>query len=329
MKVLVTGSDGLLGSNVVRELLKREHKVKAMIHRGKTNDTLEGLNIERFKGDLLNEEDVKEAVKDCDAVIHAGANTSIWPSRNKEQRSVNVKGTYHVLKAVHEGYIKRLVHVGTANTFSFGDKLTPGIEETPYIGSIYGLDYMDSKYKAHELVKEWVKEKGVPAIIVNPTFMIGPYDTTPSSGAMIKAIYKKKIPGFAPGGRNYISVKDAAIAIVNALKQGRVGESYILANENLSYQEAFTKIANVVGVTPPKRAIPSGATIIYGRFGNFKSRVTKKQPTVSFPMARIACDGHYFSGEKAVQELDLPQTPIEIAIKESFEWMKNNGYLDK
>ncbi len=55
--------------------------------------------------------------------------------------------------------------------------------------------------------------------------------------------------------------------------------------------------------------------------------ITGEKPTVSYPMAKIACDGHYFSVEKAIRELDLPQTPIEEGIHESFEWLKSNGYI--
>ena len=110
-----------------------------------------------------------------------------------------------------------MVHVRTAKTFSFGTLKYPSVEDTPYLGRQYGLDYMDSKGEAHQWVMKAVSD-GIQAVVVNPTFMLGAYDSAPSSGAMILAVNSQKLLGYAPGGRNYICVKDAAVGIANALE---------------------------------------------------------------------------------------------------------------
>lgn len=326
MKIFVTGGDGFLGSNLVRVLLNRGHKLRLLLQAGRKTKTLDGLELEIVEGDLLNFDSIKAAAKDAEAIFHIAASTSIWPSRNEIVNKVNIEGTQNVIRLAKELKVKKLVHVGTANTFSFGCLEKPGIEDTEYISSQYGLDYMDSKWKAHQLVMNAVKE-GVPAVVVNPTFMLGAYDSVPSSGAMILAVNSQKLPGFAPGGRNYICVKDAATGIANALEKGKVGESYIIGNENLSYKEAFGKMATVLGVNPPKRSIPCWGLLAYGRIGSIIAAITGVKPTVSYAMAKISCDAHYFTAEKAVRELDLPQTPIEEGISESFIWLKSNGYI--
>ena len=170
-KVLVTGADGFLGSNVVRELLKRNHKVKAFIFPESKSTTLDGLDIERYKGNLLNADDIIKAASDVDAVIHTAANTKTWPSRCKGHAAVNIDGTKNVIKAVTENNIKRLVYVGTANSFGPGTQKNPGTEKTPYASAKYGLGYMDSKYQAHLLVLDAVRQ-GLPAVIVNPTLCL-------------------------------------------------------------------------------------------------------------------------------------------------------------
>ncbi len=326
MKIFITGGDGLLGSNLIRELLTKEHELKVLVQAGRQVNTLDGLNLEKVEGDLLNFESLKKAAEGTEAIFHIAANTSIWPSRSEIVNRVNIEGVQNILRLSKELNISKLIHVGTANTFSFGTKENPGKEDTAYKGKQYGLDYMDSKWKAHQLVMDAVKE-GVPAVVVNPTFMLGAYDSVPSSGAMILAVHAQNLPGYAPGGRNYICVKDAAKGISNALDKGKIGESYIIGNENLSYKEAFGKMASVLGVTPPKRAIPQWAILVYGLFGSFIASITGKKPTVSYPMAKIACDSHYFTAEKAVKELDLPQSPIDEGIHESFLWLKSNGYI--
>lgn len=328
MKIFITGGDGLLGSNLVRVLLDRGHKLRILVQSGRTVNSLDGLlNLEKAEGDLLNYESLKAAAREVDAIFHLAANTNIWPSRNEMVNQVNIEGTRNILRLAKELNVKRLVHIGTANTFSFGTKENPGREDTAYKGLKYGLDYMDSKWKAHQLVMAAVKE-GLPALVVNPTFMLGAYDSVPSSGAMILAVYSQKLPGYAPGGRNYICVKDAAKGIANTLEKGKIGESYIIGNENLSYKEAFSKMAVELGVKPPTRSIPKWALLVYGRFGSLLAGITERKPTVSWPMAKIACDAHYFTAEKAIRELDLPQSPIEEGIRESFNWLKNNGYTD-
>jgi len=327
MKILVTGADGLLGSNLVRELLGRGLTVRAFVQPGRQQKTLEGLTLEKFPGNLLYADEVTKAVEGCDAVIHCAASTSVWPIRSEIVNQVNIKGTQHIIEAVKKNRTKRLIYVGTANSFGFGSKEKPGVEDNPYKSAIYGLDYMDSKYKTQQIILKEVKEGSLPALIVNPTFMFGPYDSNPSSGAMIVALYRGKVPGYTSGGRNYVCVKDAAIAIANALTKGRLGECYILGNENLSYKEAFNKIASTIGVKPPALAIPVVFAKLYGRIGSFMGNLTGKAPSISYPLSRIACDEHYFSAAKAVKELELPQTPIETGIKECFDWLKENGYL--
>ena len=328
MKIFITGGDGLLGSNLVRELLGKGHILRVLVQPGRETNTLNGLDLEKVGGDLLKYESLKAAAKNVEAIFHVAANTSIWPSRSVMVNKVNIEGTRNILRLAKELGIKKLVYVGTANTFSFGTIEDPGREDTKYLGQQYGLDYMDSKWKAHQLVMEAVKD-GVPAVVANPTFMLGAYDSAPSSGAMILAVYSQKLPGYAPGGRNYICVKDAAKGIANALEKGKIGESYIIGNKNLSYKEAFGKMAAELGVSPPKLGIPKLALLAYGRIGSLIASITGRKPTVSYPMAKIACDAHYFTAEKAIRELDLPQTPIEEGIRESFNWLKANGYIDR
>jgi len=327
MKILVTGADGLLGSNLVRELLSRRHEIRAFVQPGRQQVTLEGLAIEKFAGNLLSTEEVVQSAEGCDAIIHCAASTAVWPIRSEIINKVNIDGTKNIIQAVYKNKVQRLIYVGTANSFGFGSKDQPGIEGNPYKSATYGLDYMDSKYKAMQVVLEEVKKNSLPAVVVNPTFMFGPYDSTPSSGAMIVALYKGKVPGYTSGGRNYLCAKDAAVAIANALTQGRVGECYILGNENLSYKEIFTKISSTIGVKPPSLSIPSVFAKLYGHIGSLIGTITGKAPAVSYPLSRIASDEHYYSPVKARKELGLPQTPVETGIRESFEWLKENGYL--
>ena len=330
MEVLVTGPDGVLGSNLVRELLKRNYKVSVFLEKGKDPITLKELPIDRYFGNIVDFEAVNNAVKGKDAVLHCAASTSVFPARNPIVNSVNVKGTENIVNSCIENKIQRLIYVGTANSFAFSNDISnPGTEKGPYLSEKYGLDYMDSKKQAQELVLKAVKERKLPAIVVNPTFMIGPYDSRPSSGAMILGVYQRRVPGYTLGGKNYVAVKDVAYAMANAITMGRIGECYILGNANLSYKEAFETIASSVGVHPPKRKLSNFIVVTYGTLNSWFAKIFKYHPAVTRELAIISCEKHFYSPDKARKELLLPETPLSQAIEECFEWFKQNDYLNK
>ena len=329
MKILLTGADGFLGSNLVRELLERGYKVRALIEPGRESTSLNGLDVDIRKADILDPVKIKDAVNGCSSIIHTAAVTATWPSRSEIVKKVNIQGTRNIIDAAKETGVTRLVYVGSANSFGFGPKEDPGDETRPYGASKYGLDYFNSKHHAQTMVLEEIRNHGLKAVIVNPTFMVGPYDAKPGFGVIILAIYMGRMPGCAAGGRNYIHVRDVAVGIANAYEKGRIGECYILGNRNLSYRELFDMIANETDAKPPIFNYPGLLVKIYGMMGSVFGTIMKKKNVVSFTLARIACDEHYYTAEKAVKELDLPQTPIETAIKDAFLWFKQNGYLER
>lgn len=327
MKVLVTGADGLLGSNVIRKLQERDFEIVLFLEKGKKSITLPKEVNQIIYGDILSEEEVVAAAEGMDYVIHCAANTNVWPTRSNIIRSVNVMGVENVIKACLKHDVKRLVSVGTANSFASGELHNLGNETNKYQGHVYNLDYMDSKKRGQDLILQAVKNKNLRAIVVNPTFMLGPFDSKPSSGAMIHAMAHGKIPGYSPGGKNYINVKDAAVGIVNALTLGRIGECYILGHENLTYKEIFQKIGVVINKPAPCRALPSLLVKTLGKVNSFMGRLFKYTPTLTGELALLSCENHYYNSSKAVNELDLPQTNIEEGIRDCYNWFKSNGYI--
>jgi dihydroflavonol-4-reductase len=325
--ILLTGANGFLGSHIARELLNRRYVVRALVRPGSNRKTLPELPIEIVEGNLLNPDDVLRAAKGCKAVIHAAALAQVNPAQDSAVWDVNKTGTENVLQAVEKTNMARMVYVGTANVFGFGTKEQPGTERSPYSGAAYGVDYMDSKVAATELVKQAAHRHEVPAIMVHPTFLLGPLDGKPTSGAMLLAVAQKQLPGYPMGGKNVVHVRDAAIATVNALTMGRLGESYIVGNENLTYCDLFGLMADVANVSSPRFAVPPSVAIFYARVSEWLANIRGRVPAVNVPMAMIANDGHYFSSEKAVRELNLPQTPIREAIQEAYDWFSINGYL--
>lgn len=327
MKILVTGADGFVGSNLVRELLSRNHQVVAFIQRGLTPSTLDGLPISFCYGDLLDPPSIRAAMQGCDALVHSAAHLGVWPYYSEIQRKVNVDGTYHVMELALELGIERIVFVGTANSYGYGSRQDPGNESRPYNSGHYGLGYMDTKREAQDLVLKMVKERSLPAVVVNPTFMFGPYAVKSGATLMIDNILHAKLAGYTPGGRNYVSVKDVCVGIANALERADPGSCYLLGNQNMSYQEIFNAIAEVLGVAPPKKPIPGFIVLAFGWITTQIAKLRGKVPAISYRMCRISIDENFYSAEKAQRELGLPQTPIKEAIQETVDWLRQNGKI--
>ena len=331
--VLVTGANGFLGRHLVAELLRRGYPVRALVRpeMGETRrpslPALKTLPIECYEGDLTQPATVAGAAEGCTAIIHAAALAQVNPARNPAVWAVNDAGTATVLDLARRAAVQRFVYVGTANVFGFGTKQHPGDETHPFIGQRYGLDYMDSKRAATARVLRAVAEWQLPAVLVHPTFMLGPGDTKPTSNALLLELYRGQLPGYPAGGKNYVHVGDVAVATVNALRMGRSGESYILGHENLSYEEAFSLMASVMNVPAPRWPVPAALARIYGAVCDWQARLRQRPAKLNSAMVAVANDGHYFSPQKAISELDLPQTDLRQAIQEAFDWFKRNDYV--
>lgn len=330
--VLVTGANGFLGRHLVAELLRRGYPVRALVRPGSAGaasplPALHTLPLAVYEGDLTQPATVAGAAHGCGAIIHAAALAQVNPARHPAVWAANCTGTETLLHLARRAQVGRFVYVGTANVFGFGTKQHPGNETRPYAGQRYGLDYMASKHAATSRVQRAATEWGLPAVLVHPTFLLGPGDAKPTSNALLLELYRGQLPGYPAGGKNYVHVRDVAVATVNALTLGRVGESYILGNENLSYREAFALMADVLGVAPPRWRLPPALALLYGAACDLKTRLTGRPARLNAAMVAVANDGHYFSVEKARAELSLPQTSIRQAVAEAFTWFQTHGYV--
>jgi len=326
-KILVTGADGFLGSHVVRQALARGYAVRAFIQPGRNTGTLDGLPVERFYADLTEPGKIFKALEDCDYVIHTAGTTAVWPSRSEQTWQINYEVVVELAKAITEQMIKRFVHIGSASSFGYGTSDEPGTEESPYIGGQFKLDYLDSKKAAMDYLKAQYQQNGLPVIILAPTFMIGEYDSKPGSGKMILAVSKRKLPGYSCGGKCIVYTGDVARAGLNALTMGRLGQCYITGGENLTYQAFFKLIAEIAQVRPLRTKIAPSVAVLFGGLLESVAAMNHREPMLSAGMARMAKDGHYYSSQKAITELGMPQTSAREAIERAIYYFKEIGYL--
>lgn len=327
MKALVLGADGLLGSHLARQLLDKGIEVRGLIYPGSDSPTLKELDIELIEGDLLAADNsLTKAVRGCEAVFHLAAITDIWATKELTYK-VNLDGTRNLLDASLEADIKRFVFCGSASSFQFGSIDRPGDETGDFPEAYRGVAYMESKYEATKLVTQYIEEKGLDAVTVSPTFMLGKYDWRPSSGELIRQFINRGMSAVSPGGRNFAYASDVAAALVAALEKGKTGEKYIAGGANLTYFDFFSKVAEQAGVAPPKRIAPGPLVKLAGALGSLKGALTGKKAALNLLTAKLAMCGTYYTSGKAVEQLSMPQTPVETGIADCLDSLRTYGHI--
>lgn len=325
-RVLITGASGLLGSNTAAEFLKRGYQVRVLIRRSSRTTALGGLEVEKVYGDLADTESVQKAVRGCQYVVHAAANTRQWGIAAIDYQRDNVESVNKITQAALRYGIERLIFVSTANVFQPGDKTRPGDETTTAAPALSDTYYISSKLAAENLIQAKVRQEGLPAIIVNPTFLIGPRDAQPSSGRLLLHGLRHRVVLCPAGGKNFIDVRDAACGIANAITQGRIGRRYLLAHENLSYADFFNQVAFATGLHRPRLLMPARLLQSAARASEIWGKLSGHPLPLTATGAHLLNSECYYTADKAIRELGLPQTPIKNAIEAALDWFALFGY---
>jgi dihydroflavonol-4-reductase len=325
--ILVTGANGFLAGNVIAELLARGYIVRGMLRAGAKLMTVHQ-NLEPCYGNITSGEDVSEAVKGISTVVHIAAVTDQSIADNEYYRRVNVGGTLNIIKASIEHRVKRVIYVGTVNSFGYGTKTEPGDETFPVKHPFDKSAYAMSKTEAQDLVLESFKGTDIRATVVNPSFMIGPDDHKISSNKIILRALNKRILIIPPGGKSFIYVKDVAKAVCNAISSGANGECYILSNENLSYREFYEMMFGLIKKRPVMITLPKSLLLAAGLAGSLLRSAGINTP-LSLTNMKIISTSNYYSPEKARNEISLTQTPIKEAIRETINWFRKQDKFNQ
>lgn len=323
-KVLVTGASGFLGFHITKRLLQKNFQVVALLRKSSETSLLKNLNCEIIRGCLSSAKDIEKAMQDCEFVIHAAAKTSQDSPDVEDFKEANITNTKLLIGASKKHKIKRFVFVSSANAFTMGSKENPGTENSGFMPFLRNSGYAHSKYKAQEFVLEEAKENNFPAVVVAPTFMVGPYDIKPSSGRLMLYVLKNKLVFYPKGGKSFVSVSAAATACINALEMGETGESYLLSGVNLTYKEYFKKTAEISGKS--RYLIPLPKSLLKLTEGLFQIFPNKRLLLLKTNFKMLSSD-NYFSNAKAQKELNMPQTHLDAAIEESIQWFQENKYI--
>jgi len=325
MLTLVTGATGLVGNNVVRLLRQRGCAVRVLARESADARPLAGVDVETVRGDVRDEAAVRRAVDGVQQVVHAAGLVQIGWSNLALQRAINVDGTRRVAKAAREAGAT-LVHVSSSDACGVAEGDTLVDEETKVNGRVL-IPYVVTKREAEQVVQDEVA-RGLRATIVNPSFMLGPWDWKPSSGQMLVAV-AKGLGLFAPRGEFSISdVRDVAEAILTALsREGASGRRYLLAGHNMTYLEAWQAFAQEAGSRRPRGQLRPALAFIAGRSGDLWGRIRRREPNVNSGALKVALLAKRYSVARAQEELGYRVRPLRETVADALAWFREYGYL--
>lgn len=317
MTVLLLGGNGLLGHNVLRQLLDRGHSVHALV-RNVQSLHIQHPDITHFEGSFLNPDTLRQAAQGCNAIINCTGTTDMSLPHLDDYLPVNKEGCQRVAEVMEQLHIDTLVQVSTANTIGYGSPTLTADETLPWQPPFSQSYYAQSKKAGEEITLRLAqRHPDWHIIVVNPGFMLGAYDYKPSSGQLLQAAYRLPLMLAPRGGKSFVPVKDAAAAIVNALTQGTHGEKYLLTGENLTLRQFYRLQATTCGYRQCILPVPNTLLLIVGRLGDLL-RALGLRTQVSTKNVRQLMVREYYTNLKARQHLSMPTTPVAQSIQDYF-----------
>ncbi len=324
--ILVTGGTGFIGSNLSLKLLTEGYNVKILRRGDSKLLALNGIDVEHSIGDVRDKKSVKSAMRGCDTVFHTAATVSFWRKKRDLIYEVNVLGTRNVAEAALEAGIERLVYTSSVAAFGYRTDGKPTDETTEFNWGPLNIPYKNSKYEAEREILNAVA-KGLPAVIVNPTVVLGARDLNLHGGQLIRDVKRGLAPLYLDSWINVVYVGDVVFGHIQAAKRGRVGERYILSGENLKTKEAFERTANIVGGLRPRIRVPFAFAKVAAWGCDVVAAVTNLKPLLTPELISAAQYENSYTAEKAVRELDYRVTPFEVAVREAYEWYLEKGMI--
>jgi dihydroflavonol-4-reductase len=322
----VTGATGFVGSHIALHLLRQGWNVVAIRRENSVNPYLPPGEIDWRLCDIRDADRLVKVMEGCEAVFHVAADYRLWARNPREIYASNVAGTDNVLRAARLCQVRRVVYTSSVGALGLNASGAPADEKTPVqLADMIG-HYKRSKYLAERKAEEYVRE-GLPVVIVNPSTPIGPGDHKPTpTGKIIVDFLNGKMPAYLNTGLNLVDVEDVARGHLLALERGRIGEKYILGNQNLTLAEIFQMLEKISGISAPRLRLPYQPVLCLAYVNEAISRLTHAEPVVPLEGVRMAHRHMFFDASKAVTELGLPQTPVHTALEKAVKWYRENGY---
>jgi dihydroflavonol-4-reductase len=314
---LVIGANGYLGSHVTRQLVADGQDVRVMVRPNATTIGIDDLKVTRFLGDIWDDDVLREAMAGCDVVYYCVVDTRGWLRDPSPLFHTNVDGTRNVLEVAKDAGLKRFVF--TSSYVTVGRKRgRVATEDDPIVDR--GLTpYVRSRVQAENLVMQYARDHGLPAVTVgiSTTYGSGDWGRTPH-GAIIAGAAFGKLPFVMKGIQlEAVGIDDAARAMILAADKGRVGERYLISEKMITNAEVARIAAEAAGVPPPAKTISLPVAYAMAALGSAKARLKRTDEQLSLDSLRLMRAEAPVDCSKAKRELGWQPRPVEESIREA------------
>lgn len=325
---LVTGGCGFIGKHLVQALLDQDREVRVLDKN--PEPTLFGDQAEVWKGSILDKDLLYRAMRDVSVVYHLAAIPHLWTLKATDYHEVNVLGTQYVIDAAQQADLDRFVYTSSETVLrGWRNRSIDPINESQPLPQPQELagPYSRSKLTAERKVWQAI-DQGLPGVVVYPTVPIGAGDTnlTPPT-RMIRDFLDGKNPAYLECNLNLISVKAVAEGHILAAEKGKVGERFILGQENVSLSQLLQLIQRQTGIKMPKRKVGYKTALLTAKAMEYTARLTKIMPSASIEGVRLAGANAVFDCRKAKEELGLPRYSIPQALEETINWLQEQEHI--
>jgi dihydroflavonol-4-reductase len=333
MKAFVTGSTGLLGSNLTRLLIEQGHSVVALARSPEKARAQLGASpqLTVVKGDIEDNASFSAALAGCDVLFHCAAYFREYYGRGdhwSKLERVNVHGTIDLLNRAEVAGIKRTVYVSSGGVIRARADGRPSTEADiyPRDAALENL-YFKSKVHAEYAIQDWLKQHSHEVISILPSWIHGPQDAAPTAaGRLILDFLNKQLPAIPPGGASVIDARDVAQAMINAVERGRNGERYLIHNRYASLAEINQILEAVSGIPASKIHLPYPVALGMAWVMQTIASMQRKDALITVSGIRVMKEGeqHKVDGSKAMHELGITPRPFEDTLRDAVAWVRAN-----
>lgn len=332
MKAFVTGSTGLLGSNLINTLLAQGYEVKALARSiDKARKLLTDQHIQIVKGDMEDVNSFAPEIADCDVVFHVAAYFREYYNVGDhwtKLEQINVKGTLQILDAAEKYGVKKVIYVSSGGVIGEYPDGRAGDENAPVSPYAEQNLYFKSKVIAEKAVEDWLRTHQTPVVMILPTAMLAPQDSAPTTlGQAMVDIMHRKYPFIPSGGFELVDARDVAQAMVNAVERGKSGERYIISEGYHTMAEFVTAIGKASGVPIPRMIASKNMLMVIANLSELRANLFGGDVQLSRSAVETMNKKILVSSAKAKRELGVKFRPFEDTIRDEVNWFIANGYV--
>ena len=324
--IVVTGGTGLVGAQLISDLLVAGHEVKAIKRQSSSlklfdnvleNQATDAVALRKklqwVDADILDYFTLKEEIKSGDMVFHCAAMVSFDKKDREELMNVNVEGTRIIVSICQQNGVKKLCHVSSIAAIGRGES-KGYCNENHHVSTLKGKsNYSISKYEAEQIVWRGIAE-GLDAVIVNPSVILGSGDWSKGSSKLFQTV-DNGLKFYTNGTNGYVDVKDVSRAMIQLMFSEISGQRFILNAGNITYKQLFTLIANGLNKKPPPflagKFLSAVSWISLGAISFF----TGKRPLITRETAKSANSHYFYDASKISNAISFSFTSLDETIE--------------